>query len=122
MSITADLLLTPLEVATGAPLGADPAAPSLPMPRPGGPVAALEHSVLGALLRPPCVVSFSGGRDSSAALAVATRVARQQGISGYGSVGADKEIRKDIRLGSSLSAIADKCFAGEEQRWTRYLD
>lgn len=80
MSITADLVLTPLEVATGAPLGADPAAPSLPMPRPGGPVAALEHSVLTALLRPPCVVSFSGGRDSSAILALATALARRQGL------------------------------------------
>jgi asparagine synthase (glutamine-hydrolysing) len=34
-----------------------------------------------ALLRPPCLVSFSGGRDSSALLAVATEVARQEGLS-----------------------------------------
>jgi len=40
---------------------------------------ALEDAVRPALLRPPCVVSFSGGRDSSAVLAVATRLARKEG-------------------------------------------
>lgn len=80
MSTTVDLLLTPLEIATGAPLGADPTAPALPGPRPGGPVAALQRSVLEALLRPPCVVSFSGGRDSSAILALATAIARREGL------------------------------------------
>ena len=33
-----------------------------------------------ALLRPPCGVAFSGGRDSSAVLAVATHVARRDGL------------------------------------------
>ena len=33
-----------------------------------------------ALRRPPCVVPFSGGRDSSAVLAVATQVARRDGL------------------------------------------
>lgn len=33
-----------------------------------------------ALLRQPCVVSFSGGRDSSAVLAVAVRLARREGL------------------------------------------
>lgn len=32
------------------------------------------------LERPPCLVSFSGGRDSSAVLAVATAVARREGL------------------------------------------
>jgi asparagine synthetase B (glutamine-hydrolysing) len=36
--------------------------------------------VLGALQRPPCVVSFSGGRDSSLVLAVAAHVARREGL------------------------------------------
>ena len=36
--------------------------------------------MLRALQRPPCVVSFSGGRDSSAILAVATHVARREGL------------------------------------------
>jgi asparagine synthase (glutamine-hydrolysing) len=43
-------------------------------------VRALELVVLDALRRPPCLVSFSGGRDSSAVLAVATRVARREGL------------------------------------------
>ena len=33
-----------------------------------------------ALLRPPCGVAFSGGRDSSAVLAVAAHVARRDGL------------------------------------------
>jgi hypothetical protein len=36
--------------------------------------------VLDALRRPPCVVSFSGGRDSSAVLALATDAARRHGL------------------------------------------
>ena len=41
---------------------------------------ALEQVILKAVARPPCVVDFSGGRDSSVILAVATYVARQQGL------------------------------------------
>lgn len=44
------------------------------------PLAALEQAVLPALARPPCVVSFSGGLDSSLVLAVAVRVARREGL------------------------------------------
>ena len=44
------------------------------------PSAALERAVLPALLRPPCVVSFSGGRDSSLVLAAAVAVARTEGL------------------------------------------
>ena len=44
------------------------------------PSAALERAVLPALLRPPCVVSFSGGRDSSLVLAAAVAVARSEGL------------------------------------------
>jgi asparagine synthetase B (glutamine-hydrolysing) len=44
------------------------------------PRAALEDAVLAAMRRPPCVVAFSGGRDSSALLAVASRVAAANGL------------------------------------------
>ncbi|GAB3022503.1 hypothetical protein GCM10011376_27970 [Nocardioides flavus (ex Wang et al. 2016)] len=44
------------------------------------PRAALEALVLAALEQPPCFVAFSGGRDSSALLAVATQVARRDGL------------------------------------------
>ncbi|HZC13844.1 MAG TPA: hypothetical protein VE270_07480, partial [Thermoleophilaceae bacterium] len=42
--------------------------------------AAFEDVVRGALQRPLCVVSFSGGRDSSAVLALAMHVARCDGL------------------------------------------
>lgn len=41
---------------------------------------ALERAILPALLRPPCLVSFSGGRDSAAVLAAATALARREGL------------------------------------------
>ena len=40
----------------------------------------MENAVRPHLSRPPCIVSFSGGRDSSAVLAVATSVARREGL------------------------------------------
>jgi asparagine synthase (glutamine-hydrolysing) len=45
-----------------------------------GPRSTLEALLLEALNRPPCIVAFSGGRDSSAILAEATRVARAHGL------------------------------------------
>lgn len=71
--------LTPLEIASGLVFGAED------MPRgeldgaSSSPRAALEAAVLPALRRPPCVVSFSGGLDSSVVLAVAVHVARREG-------------------------------------------
>jgi asparagine synthase (glutamine-hydrolysing) len=41
---------------------------------------ALAAAVLAALKRPPCVVSFSGGLDSSAVLALAVAAARANGL------------------------------------------
>ena len=40
----------------------------------------MEQLLLPALSCNPCLVAFSGGRDSSAVLATATRVARQHGL------------------------------------------
>jgi asparagine synthetase B (glutamine-hydrolysing) len=74
--------LAPLEVATGLVLGVEPKLEILD----GGatetdsPLRALEIAMLPALRRPPCLVSFSGGRDSSAVLAVATATARCEGL------------------------------------------
>ena len=73
--------MTPLELVSGMVRGIDPTATPLPAAPPGLTTrAALEEIVQRALLRPPCVVSFSGGRDSSAILAVATHVARREGL------------------------------------------
>jgi len=72
--------LSSLEIATGLlpgnmrTLPASYAGPRL------SPREALERSCLDALLHAPCFVSFSGGLDSSLVLAVATRVARQEGL------------------------------------------
>jgi asparagine synthetase B (glutamine-hydrolysing) len=77
--VKADLYrLTPLELASGILFGFTPPEP---LPKVSGdPVAALEAAILPALLRPPCLVSFSGGRDSSTILAVAVRLARREGL------------------------------------------
>lgn len=71
--------LTPLELATSIILGVDRDMPPLEAET-GSPRAALEDDLRAALVRPPCVVSFSGGRDSSAVLAVAMLVARREGL------------------------------------------
>jgi hypothetical protein len=73
-----DLRLSGFDIAIGQPYGAM-AAPPLPEPA-GEPLEVLEEVVRGALLRPPCVIAFSGGRDSSALLAVAAHVAWRDGL------------------------------------------
>jgi len=72
--------LTPLEACIAAAWGEDPLAPELPAVDGRTPRAVLEDTVLGCLRRAPCLVSFSGGRDSSTMLAVATHVARAHGL------------------------------------------
>ena len=72
---------TALEVAGMMVSGLDPETPPLPEPAPSvSPREALEAALLPALARPPCVVAFSGGRDSSLLLAVAVHVARREGL------------------------------------------
>ena len=53
--------------------------------RPGTtPRTAFEAAVRPLLDRSPCLVSFSGGRDSSAVLAIATAIARREGLPAAG--------------------------------------
>jgi asparagine synthetase B (glutamine-hydrolysing) len=73
------MIPTPVDIAFGRMYGIDPEVPVLPAGRPGA-RRALEAAVLQGLQRPPCVVSFSGGRDSSLVLAVAAAVARREGL------------------------------------------
>ncbi len=73
-----DIGITGLEIATGAPLG-DAERARLDR-HAADPVAALERALLVALRRPPCVVAFSGGRDSSVLLALAARLAEREGL------------------------------------------
>jgi hypothetical protein len=73
--------LSPLEISSGLVLPPSRRAPALPRLAPGTtPRAAFERAILPALRRSPCLVSFSGGRDSSAVLAVATALARREGL------------------------------------------
>jgi Asparagine synthase len=77
---TAPYRMTPWEIATGWLTGG-PQYVVLPRAgRPRSPVRALEDAIRPALLRPPCVVEFSGGRDSSVVLAVAHRLAQREGL------------------------------------------
>jgi asparagine synthase (glutamine-hydrolysing) len=71
----------PLEVACGLALGTDDEAQALGIRPSGEPRAAIETAIRRALGRPPCLVSFSGGRDSSAVLAIAAAVARRDDLS-----------------------------------------
>ena len=73
--------LTPIELATNMVFEIDPGATGLPeITSETTVLSAVEDAVLPAVSRPPCVVTFSGGRDSSLVLAVATRVARREGL------------------------------------------
>ena len=80
--MTGPLRPTPLELAAGRMFGQDPAAAGIGAvdDRATTPLAALERAMVPALRRDPCLVSFSGGRDSSAVLAAATQAARREGL------------------------------------------
>ena len=71
-----------IELATSLVIGTDPERPALRPSR----VAAdelpgvLERVLLRSLQRPPCLVAFSGGRDSAGLLAAAARAARRHGL------------------------------------------
>jgi hypothetical protein len=71
--------LTPLEIASCVVVGPAGARPGPGRRTPGtDPVGALERVIGRALRRSPCLVSFSGGHDSSLILAAATQVARRE--------------------------------------------
>jgi hypothetical protein len=81
MQIPERLRLTALEELWGGAIGRDPLTEVLSeQASTVSPREALEAAVLPALRRPPCVVSFSGGVDSSIVLALATHVARREGL------------------------------------------
>ena len=69
-----------MEIACGLVIDVEPEAPHLARSACRLPREAVNRVILGALRRPPCVVSFSGGRDSAAMLAVATALARREGL------------------------------------------
>jgi asparagine synthase (glutamine-hydrolysing) len=71
--------MSPLEIACGYVFGHTAGRPRASC-RAATARDALEQAVTVALRRPPCGVAFSGGRDSSLILAVATHVARRDGF------------------------------------------
>jgi asparagine synthase (glutamine-hydrolysing) len=79
--VRAHATLTPLEVACGLVLGVESLVEAAPREAERTPKLALEQAILPALLKPPCLVSFSGGRDSSLVLAAALSLARREGLS-----------------------------------------
>lgn len=73
--------LSPAEAAIDTPIGEHVPEPALPAADAGlHPLEALQDAIRPALQRPPCLVMFSGGRDSSAVLAVAASLARREGL------------------------------------------
>jgi asparagine synthase (glutamine-hydrolysing) len=73
--------LTKLELASGKVFGVEPSVDALPVSAPGmRPLEVVDRHLIAALTRPPCLVAFSGGRDSSAVLAEASAVARREGL------------------------------------------
>jgi asparagine synthase (glutamine-hydrolysing) len=75
--------LEPLEVCSGVVLGARRSPRSAPVPPAdlSNVRGVLEDLLAPRLESPPCFVSFSGGRDSAALLSLATRLARERGLS-----------------------------------------
>lgn len=72
--------LAPLELATGIVSGADEHSGIELVPGHHTPLAALAEILAEALEQPPCFVTFTGGRDSSAMLGLAAAVARRRGL------------------------------------------
>ena len=71
--------LTELEVASGIVVGQG-SGPRFTMDARFTPIEVLRARAQSLLLKTPCVVAFSGGRDSSAVLAVLVDVARREGL------------------------------------------
>ncbi|MEP7054462.1 MAG: asparagine synthase-related protein [Actinomycetota bacterium] len=67
------------EIACGF-LGGTVGSPPLLEPGSSDPIKALEQEIRPALENSPCLIMFSGGRDSSAVLAIATRLARRESL------------------------------------------
>jgi len=85
-ALSAPYRMTPQEIAwgfvTGEPAHIEGTATGARVARAGArdPLDVLRAVVARALLRPPCLVEFSGGRDSSLVLAVALEVARRESL------------------------------------------
>lgn len=93
--------ITPLDLAAGILLGTEPRDPLPSPPRSLTRREAFAQAVLPALEGGRCLVSFSGGRDSSAVLAVTTLVARREGL--------PEPIPVTLRFTQVPNAVEDDC-------------
>lgn len=80
MSSPRGSVLRPIEIASGLVFGSEEPGPAVSALPPSAIRTHLEDAVLPALQRAPCLVSFSGGRDSSSVLALVAHVARREGL------------------------------------------
>lgn len=71
--------MRPIELAAGFVFG-HVDAPRCTAQASASPLATLEQLLTVALGQEPCVIAFSGGRDSSALLALAVEIARREGL------------------------------------------
>lgn len=78
--MTAYQRLVGTELKIAAPLGSVPAIRLPDQPSGSDTRSALDQVALAAVTSGPCYVLFSGGRDSSLVLALATRAAREAGV------------------------------------------
>lgn len=82
VDVGAPYVMTAGELTTSLIAGVDRTAMRLPLRKVEAPRLRmiLEDVLVPALAHPPCVIAFSGGRDSSGLLALAARVARHHGL------------------------------------------
>ena len=71
--------LSPIDVYAGHPFGLGPAV-TFDRPPVDDPLEALRAALRPALERTPCLIAFSGGRDSSLLLALAADLAAREGL------------------------------------------
>jgi hypothetical protein len=101
--------IRPLDLAAGILLGTEPRDPLRPPPGSLSRREAFARAVRPALETGRCLVSFSGGRDSSGVLAITTHVARRDGL--------PDPVPVTLRFSEAPNAVED----GYQEKVVRHL-